>query len=122
LIVLRLPDAEEPPAGLLPSAAGLSFEVDFHGVFGRRDDLEPVFADIPLGAAVMALSRFTPGPEHRSNLDRLFPPEKSPRKPGFSDSHARGVARRNDGENGFADKPFSHDQCSPAPAVCGGFR
>jgi len=122
LIVLRLPDAEETPAGFLPSAAGLSFKIDFQGVLRRRDDLEPVFADIPLGAAVMALSRFAPGPENRIDLDRLSSPEEFPRKPGFSDRHARGVTRGNHGDKSFADKPFRHDQFPFGPTGEGGFR
>jgi len=122
LILPRFPDAEEPPAGLFLSPAGLSFEVDFHGVFGRRDHLEPVFADIPLGAAVVALSRFPPGPEDRFDRDRLSPPEKLPWKSGFSDGHARGVTRGNHGDNGFTDKPLRHDQSPPDTTVEGGFR
>jgi len=122
LIVFRFPDAEEPPAGLLLSATGLSFEIDFQNVSGRRDDLEPVLADIPLGAAVAALPGFAPGLKDNGDLDRLVSPDKFPGHAGFPDGHPRGVAGGNHGNDGFTDKPLRHDQFTPGPTVEGCFR
>jgi len=89
---LRFQNAEQPPSVPFLSATRLPLEIDFHCIAGSCGDLEPVFADIPLGTAMGTLPGFAPGAEDGSNLHGPAPPQKHPRKSRFPDGHARSVA------------------------------
>jgi hypothetical protein len=66
--LLRFTDAEKPPSIALAPVAGMPVKINLqHAVIGGGD-LEPVFADIELGAAMAAFSGFTPCAQNRGNL------------------------------------------------------
>jgi hypothetical protein len=64
LLPFRPTDAEKPPSIVHAWASGMPVEVDLQSAVSGGGHLEPVFANIQLGAAVAALSGFTPGAQN----------------------------------------------------------
>lgn len=104
-----LTDTKQPPSGALSPPARLSVEIDLHRAVRGRRHFVPVFANIHLGASVMATAGFAPAPEN--GHDRYSPaaPHESTRQPRLSDCHACRITRSGQGANGFTDESLGHE-------------
>jgi hypothetical protein len=87
-------------------------EIDLHRGVSRRGNLEPVFADIQLAAAVATFPGFTPGAQNSRNLQGSASPHEFTWESRLAEGHARGIPCGTYRSDNFTDESFRHDHSS----------